>query len=427
MLLVYRILYGVWYLGLWAASPFSTKVRAGLYGRKGLAQRLKGYRRDWKSRPYWFHFASAGEFEQAIPILESMKKRHPETPLFLSYFSPSGARAVQLEAVRRSQAGLAIPWDAADYSPLDFASSVWEFLALLRPKGLVLLNREFWPELLEECFKQKIDVYAFAVYFSNNKAKRLLFFYRRWLDRITFLGTTDQTTADFLTQELRTAQVQVIGDPRIERVLNRRQIAKSPLLSKEQGTRFFVAASLWPEDVKALIPSLKLLFRHPEWKVFLVPHEPEESFIKDLEALVDGAGAYSVRWTKRRANAPLPGVVVVDTVGWLAELYHHADLAFVGGAFRSRVHSVLEPAAYGVPILTGPKVANSFEALQMNEQKAGLRVANDADALADHVLSYLQSPAELKLQGAKALAFLNGKKGVGDKYCEILSSHSATL
>jgi 3-deoxy-D-manno-octulosonic-acid transferase len=363
-----------------AAMGFSPKIRRSFRGRKGLLARVEKERAKWKERPFWFHFASSGEFEQALPILEALKQKHPQTPLFLTYFSPSGQRAVELEKQRRQSAGLDIPWTAADYSPFDFPSTTRSFLAVLHPRALVVLNREFWPELFEVCFRRKIPVYVFASYLSK-KARRALWFYKPWLERLTFLGTVDRSSAEFLRRELDTQSIGEIGDPRIERVLARRQIPSSLPIVKEAGSKIFVAASVWPQDFKALLPSLKYFLSQPGWRVFLVPHEPEQSFQKEIEESLKNEGIYSIRWSRRKPGVPLPGVVLVDSVGWLAELYRQADLAFVGGSFRRRVHNVLEPAAYGIPILTGPYIQNSFEAGQMGHLAMGLFSVKDASEL----------------------------------------------
>jgi 3-deoxy-D-manno-octulosonic-acid transferase len=422
MLLFYRPLHLVWFVLLWVVSPFVPKVRKGLQGRRGLNQRIRMARKQWARQPYWFHFASSGEFEQAIPILDALKQQDPSVPLFLSYFSPSGERAVRLEMQRRLTAGRPIPWDAADYGPYDFPWTARRYLKLLAPRALVLLNREFWPELLHACFKRRVPVYAFAVFFSVGKARRLFFGYRYWLSQMTFLGTTDRSTADFLKSELGDKRIETVGDPRIERVVARQELSPLCPVQKSVGTRWFIAASLWEEDFRALLPSLPLFLERPEWKVFLVPHEPRAPFLAKIERAVSELEAYCVRWSALRPGGLIHSVVLVDTVGGLAELYRNADLAFVGGGFRKRVHNVLEPAAYAVPIVTGPKISNSYEAVQMSS--GGLFVSKDADELSKCLEKMLAHPEALPGEGAKARAFLKVGQGVGKRYSQILLGQS---
>ncbi len=418
MLLLYRPLYFLSFVFLWSVSPFLPKVQKGLQGRIGLNQRVQKYRAKWLSSPYWFHFASSGEFEQAIPILDSLKRKDPEAPIFLSYFSPSGERAVRLEIQRRLAAGKALPWDAADYGPFDFAWSARSYVRRLAPRALILLNREIWPELLQASFQRKVPVYAFAVFFSKGKARRLFSIYRKWLRQMTFVGTTDSSTADFLKSELGHRGIETVGDPRIERVVARQALGSSSPIQKSAGTRWFIAASLWEEDFGALLLSLPHFFARPDWKVFLVPHEPRPSFLAKIERAVNSLETYCVRWSGLKPGASVPSVVLVDTVGGLAELYQNADLAFVGGAFRKRVHNVLEPAAYSVPILTGPKIGNSYEAMQM--AGGGLTVSMDALQLEGRVKALLENPGSLSSQGRKAREFLRSGQGAGDRYSSIL-------
>jgi 3-deoxy-D-manno-octulosonic-acid transferase len=139
-----------------------------------------------------------------------------------------------------------------------------------------------------------------------------------------------------------------------------------------------------------------------------------------IEESLKNEGIYSIRWSRRKPGVPLPGVVLVDSVGWLAELYRQADLAFVGGSFRRRVHNVLEPAAYGIPILTGPYIQNSFEAGQMGHLAMGLFSVKDASELTNRVRDLLNYPEFAREQGLRALHFLEERRGAGFRYSEIL-------
>ncbi len=420
MLVAYRILHLIGFAIAHLVAPFQAKVRQSIQGRKGLLERMAKHRADWVSRPYWFHFASSGEFEQALPILDALKAKQPSVPVFLSYFSPSGKRAVELETARRKSAQTDVPWDASDFSPFDFQNSVRDYVGTLQPRALIILNREFWPEIFETCFSREIPVYVFASFLSR-RAKRSLRLYKRWLERLTFLGTVDRSTADFLRRELNNQAIDVVGDPRVERVLMRRNLPAPATFALEPGSKLFVAASIWTEDLRALRPSLKLLLGLSNWRAFLVPHEPSENFLREIESELKKEGIYCVRWSKRRPGAPLPGVVIVDSVGWLAELYRHANLAFIGGSFRGRVHSVLEPAAYSLPIVTGPYIQNSFEACQMAGLSKGLIAAKTPEQLAKEIGHLAMDPNNALERGRRVFEFLKERQGAGQRYSQILS------
>lgn len=396
------------------------KVRRGLRGRADLVCRIRSLREEWAENPYWFHFASSGEFEQVLPILEALKARQPECRIFLSSFSPTGRRAVQLELERRRRAEASVPWDGVDYSPLDFPRSVRAFLDVLRPKALIVVNREFWPELFEEAFYREIPVYVFATYLSERARKRVKWL-RPWLERVTFLGTTDRSTAAFLQEEIGASSVAAIGDPRVERVLQRRRFHDSARLPSTMPKPAFVAASIWEADFEALKPGLEKLLAVETWTLFLVPHELDPVFLQSIERWAQSQGVTPERWRGRDFSASFARIVLVDEVGWLAELYRHATWAFVGGSFGARVHNVLEPAAYGVPILTGPRIHNSFEALEL-QRHGSLFAAADATVLRECIENWMKHPSAATEQGQGALHFLEQRTGAGQRYSDILTS-----
>jgi len=250
-------------------------------------------------------------------------------------------------------------------------------------------------------------------------------FYRPWLKRVTFVGTTDLSTAEFLRQDLEDARIEPLGDPRIERVLERRRLQSPSGVSLESDARVFVGASIWPEDFEAMKPTLEFLLTLPEWTLYLVPHEPEEKFLLSLEKWLDQAGAAHTRWSRK--GETLPRVVLIDAVGWLAELYRHATVAFVGGGFRARVHNVLEPAAYGIPVLTGPFIDNSHEAVEMSRCAGGLFAASDSQALLGFMSGLVQDSFFRLEQGQLALQYVEQGNGAGSRYSDRLAQALDTL
>ncbi len=399
--------------------PFQPKVRSGIAGRFGLIQRIRKFRARCVQTPYWFHFASSGEFEQAIPILDALRREEPGSAVCITYFSPSGKRAVELEIARRTQAGLPLSWDYADFSPLDSVWSVRAFLSALDPRALVVLNREFWPEMFHQCFRASIPVYVFAAFFSR-RARGVSWLYGPWLKRTAYFGTCDLSTAQFLKSILDESRVGLLGDPRIERVLERKKLKARRGDSRAFDTRpCFVAASLWPEDFEALQHSLQHLGAVLGWRLFLVPHEPEEKFIRKLEKWCLAHSLTVCRWSQNNSEL-LSQAVIVDSVGWLAELYEHADLAFVGGAFKKRVHNVLEPAAYGIAVITGPHIQNSIEAMEMHRFSEGVFSVRTPQELSAVVAHLAEDVSARKTQGSLAQGYIQKRVGAGSLYARAL-------
>ena len=244
MSVVYFFAYSLVVTTAFFLSPFLTKVRRGLFGRLGVNRRVRKHASAWAERPFWFHAASSGELEQCLPILDRLKEMRPDIPIFLSYFSPTGQTALALETERRKSRAAAtcnVPWDYSDYSPFDFPWSTRSFVRWLNPRAFIAINREVWPGMLSACASRNIPRYLFAAYFSP-KSRKSVGIYRRWLLSFGYIGVTEPSTAQFLADELEARRVEVIGDPRIERVLARRKTtatSRGRLISRDR------AASSW--------------------------------------------------------------------------------------------------------------------------------------------------------------------------------------
>ncbi len=218
---LYRLLYPLFVGGCALASPFSPKLRRTLTGRRRLQERLEKAAPQWGPTPYWFHVASAGELEQLIPILEAIKTLAPDAKRLITYFSPTAERAVELESERRKGRGEKVPWEFADYSPFDFPKSVQRFLGEVKPKAFAMIHREIWPELVLGCQAAGIPAYLFSAYFPADSSQ-FLKRYRPYLKTLRGIGTVDEPSA-LRAKGATDASVRTIGDPRIERVLQRKE------------------------------------------------------------------------------------------------------------------------------------------------------------------------------------------------------------
>lgn len=416
--LLYPALVGAAHL----VSPFSPKVRDAIRGRKGLAARVAAITAGWSS-PVWFHVASSGELEQALPVMDAIKRRRPETRIFLSYFSPTARRGIELETERRVAAGLPAPWDASDFGPYDFSGSVGAFLDALEPRAFVAIHREIWPTLLSECRRRGIPRYLFATYLPPGRAS-LVAWYRDSLKEFDLIGATGEETARLLRERLGAEgpDVRVMGDPRVERVLRRKEMRPEPEWARAFADQTVVVlASLWPKDFAAIAPALEqVLATLPGVRLVLVPHEPRGEFPAKLASWLTDRGLPARRWSVWQADTDRESHLVVDGVGFLAELYRVATAVFVGGSFQARVHNVLEPAAYAKPVFTGPYIENSGEAREMWEKGILSRV-DDAGALARELLLLLEDP-DAQAEHARRLSdYITARAGAAEAYADVLA------
>lgn len=406
--------------GARSLSPFfaggSGKVGEGLRGRA----RDRYLFREWAqaerdpARPLvWFHAPSVGEGLQARAILEAMKEVSPGVQLAYSFFSPSAERLARKLAV-----------DVAGYLPWDLQVEVSPTLDALRPDAIVFTKTEVWPGLTSAATRREIPVFLAAATLPPN-AGRLRWPARRLL-RQTFgalegvLAISDDDGHRFRQLGVPEARIQVTGDPAMDSVMERVE-ATDPdaahLVPLSDGRLTVLAGSTWEPDEAVLIPALTAL-RHRIGRLVIAPHEPTPAHLEPLEVRLADAG-----WTTTRLRPEIPpeaDAVIVDRVGILAELYTIADLAFVGGGFHSAgLHSVLEPAAAGVPVLFGPGHENARAAGELMAVGGGREVA-DASELQAALERWLDDDAR-RHAGDAARHHVESHRGAAERTARILS------
>lgn len=378
----------------------SRKVRKGILGRVGLLERLKRVLAPIAlERPrFWFHVSSAGEFEQAVPLMDQLKKTDPSCFVVLTYFSPSAQRALELETERRKRAGLEPGWDFSDFGPLDFWWSIKSFLRLLNPQAIIIIHRELWPELIFQANQKGIPVHLWATFFP--KVPRYFSIMEKWaLKKLAFIGTVDSGTTQRV-QQIADRPIKTIGDPRLERILQRKNLYPGQLPGRQffESQRIWIGASLWDEDFKELVvPMARLLRESPTLRLIFVPHEPDLKRVLRWKKVLKQSGIDSRLWSNWLKSPDGHSHLIVDQVGILAELYSLASFAFVGGSFKSKVHNILEPATFGIPILTGPLITNSAEALELQRRKALTVVQSSEEfyAAMSEILHHPEKQAEI--------------------------------
>lgn len=386
-LFLYRLVYPVFFCAVAIISPFHRKVRRGFYRRFGGAGRIRGLKLN---RPIWCHVASSGELEQALPILDRIKEKRSAPPIFISYFSPSGEKALQLETTRRKMLGRELCWDGHDYSPFDSISGVSRFLKGLSPQKLILIHRELWPEMVHQTLKQDIGIYWVNVSTPHEKP----FLVRRMekkLARFKFIGSIDD-----------------VGDSRVDRILDRKATNRGT--KKKNAKKTFIAASIWREDWREIKSGVfRLLKGGDDWRVWIVPHELSPT-LREIILSDFAAAKVSIEIVKESAE----GNAYWDVVGKLAELYRSADVVFVGASFKSKVHNVLEPAAYGCPILTGPYFQNSREAIAFH-RGGGLRSV-DRTNFGDLLWEIAKSEKIRSTMSDSLSGYFEKHQGAADRY-----------
>jgi len=410
MPLLYDIATGLYHAGVRAAAPFKPKAKQWVDGRVGLWQRLEEKRGALRGC-LWMHCASVGEFEQGRPVLEAIKKERPELPVLLTFFSPSGYEA-------RKHFKLATQ---VEYLPADSASNAARLVKLVEPKAAIFIKYEFWYHYLQALKRADIPTYLVSAIFRPSQP----FFkwygkaWREMLACFSQIFTQDNASRDLLAS-IGVKNVLVSGDTRFDRV---NAIASSGgtewglVVAKafKGNHRTLVCGSTWPKDEVLLLDALARLPQRP--KVIVAPHEIDPEQLRNIEARfpkplvrlseLDGTDPANIAAT---LGQEATGTLLVDRMGLLARLYEHGDLAYIGGGFGDGIHSLLEAAAWGKPVIFGPRHTKFTEAKGLIDCGGGFEV-RDADDLRAVLGRLLNDEKALAQASAAAAMFVRQRTG----------------
>lgn len=369
---------------------------------------------------FWFHVSSVGELEQARPVMESVRKRRPKQKIIVTYFSDSVPRLMKV-------------WDfvdAAAYAPLDLSEDLEKFFAAVRPRVLVLNRYDLWPEMLAMAQKNQVPV---ALINASTPPLgiwgRLGILFRTFMFKQigiwTYVDTAAATAWEPYVQSH--ARGQVTGNPRVDRVLERVEIARgkeSPIgkaLKNWIGeSHAFVAGSTWMEDEEILLNAFLLVWKKfPQSKLIIVPHEPTSEHLDNLSNLCRRGNISSC--IAEDAVLPNVPVCIVTTRGLLAELYALGQAAHVGGGFGKQVHSVIEPIGHGIPVSLGPRHERMPEVSTLIALGAAF-VINDPRNSPDDLAKWIEIPfsgATSKFRDSIKF-FVGVHKGAGERIADFL-------
>lgn len=362
-MLLYNLGIALYDLAAYILFPFSTKPRRMVKGHWVVYDILR-QQREKGAKYIWFHAASLGEFEQGRPMIESIKERHPEYKILLTFFSPSGYE------VRKG-------YDKADivcYLPFDKPRNVRKFLDLAQPCMAFFIKYEFWKNYLDELEKRNIPTYSISSIFRRNQ----IFFkwygglYRNVLKNFDCLYVQNELSKRYLSK-IGIENVKIVGDTRFDRVLDIRKLAKElPLIEKFKDDKFtIVAGSSWQPDEDLFIEYFNT---HLETKLIIAPH-----VINDLHLveIIKKLKRPYVKYSKANMeNISKADCVIIDCFGLLSSIYRYGEVAYIGGGFGVGIHNILEAAVYGMPVVFGPKFDKFKEAKELIANKGGYTIKN---------------------------------------------------
>jgi len=401
-----------------AVPAGDSKFRRGLSARRGIVERYArwGARSRDPSRPLvWFHAPSVGEGLQALPVIELLRSRRPDVQIAYTFFSPSAERfAGSLGA------------DFVDYLPFDTYSEADAIISALRPDALVFSKLDIWPALTERAAAARVPVGVISATLPESSGRRGLFA-RAALGEaygsIERVGAIDEKDGERLREQgVRGDRISVTGDTRYDQVWSRARRPGSPLVQSLRSAKpTLVAGSTWPTDEEHLLPAwTRIRDKIPDARLVIAPHDASDSH---LRSIVGWARTRDLRLERIDGEAASDAdVVLVDRYGILGDLYALADVAYVGGGFQSAgLHSVLEPAAFGAPVLFGPRIEKSRDAAKLIEAGGGAVVTAVAD-LSLRLADWLGSVPARDTAGASARAMVESGLGAAERSFALVSA-----
>ena len=400
-----------YYLLVKIVSIRNEKARKWINGRKDIFKRLRETIPQGE-RILWFHASSLGEFEQGRPVIESIRLLKPEYKILLTFFSPSGYE-------------LRKDYKYADYIfylPLDTKRNATRFIDIVRPEKVFFIKYEFWYHYLTQLKEQGIPTYIFSALFRPSQI-----FFKPWgkwylkaIATYEHIFVQNQESFDIL-HRFGFVNVSISGDTRLDRV---GQIADAaPRLDKLElfcdGRQTIIAGSTWKEDEDLFIPYLN---KCPQGQKFVIaPHEvTPQSLERICNVLQKPYAFYS---TASRKELSLADVLIVDGYGYLVSVYRYGMLAYVGGGFTSGIHSILEPAVFGLPVIFGPDYQKFQEAHDMLELGAANCVSS-YEELEYQFDNYQSNPGRLQSASAIARSYVNKNRGASKEIVNYLFSKS---
>jgi 3-deoxy-D-manno-octulosonic-acid transferase len=362
-------------------------------------------------RPHglWVHAVSVGESIAAAPMIRELMARYPHLPMTVTCMTPTGSERIR-----------ALFGDQVQhcYLPYDLPWAMGRFLARLQPSLAVVVETELWPNLIHQCAQRRIPVALANGRLSERSARGYARFAKLtapMLAEMDWLAVQTEVEAErFRRLGARPERVEVTGSIKFDLQIDPQLLARAAALRAEWGTHqrpVWIAASTHAgEDEQLLVAHRQLLTEQPDALLILVPRHPER-----FSAMFELCRSQGFSTCRRSSGEPVSAatqVLLGDTMGELLFLYALADLAFVGGSLvPNGGHNLLEPAALGKPVLSGPHLFNFLEISQQLDAAGDLLRVEDGAQLASALARLFAEPATAAAMGEAGRAVLKANQG----------------
>lgn len=397
---MYNVAISIYSFFMRMIAPFHKKANLMVQGHKETYEILKK-QIDPSSKYVWFHVASLGEYEQALPMIETIRSEKPHYKILLTFFSPSGYEVQKDNPLM----------DIVCYLPFDRKKNVERFLDLAQPNIAIFVKYEFWYNFIHGLYQRDIPVYLISAVFRPNQ----LFFkpwggiFKKILYHYTHIFVQDRGSRSLIRNQ-GLNNVTVMGDTRMDRVIQIKENAMDlPIVEKfvnlKNSQSVLVAGSSWPEDETLLINYFN---KHAYLKIIIAPHLIDEAHLKQIEAKLKRT---HIRYSEAsEVDTRNYDCLIIDNFGLLSSIYRYGEIAYIGGGFGAGIHNLPEAAVHSIPVIFGPNHSKFIEAKELMRKGGGFTVSNETE-LNKVLKNFVTSPEDLEIAGERAAEYVYESSG----------------
>ncbi len=391
-------------------SKFNKKFKERESQARIHLKKIKRNKRD-SSKKIWFHSSSMGEFEQAKPIIEKIKGVNPDIKIIVTFYSPSGYDN------QKNYPNA----DEIYYLPFDSLRNAQIFINCIRPALVVFVRYDLWYNFIYILKKNNIPIFLICATKPINTNRFLeKIYFKSIYNKLTFIHTIGKPHKNYYDSLKINTEIVEGNDTRFDRIINivenKTNCGNVLPINYPVEDFIIVAGSTWEEDDNLIINSIPLLKHHKNIKFIIVPHEPNIDNISRLK--VDLPNAVLLSECEENSNL-IPDYLIIDKIGLLIKIYSIAKAVWVGGGFGKGVHSVAEPAGYGLPIAVGNKFTNSPDAINLYKLDV-LSIITTPQDFANWIDNLIENHELYKEIRIKTKAFIYSGKGESNKIANMI-------
>jgi 3-deoxy-D-manno-octulosonic-acid transferase len=409
-LLFYKLSIRAYHLLIIISSVKNQKAKKWIKGRKNIFDKIKS---GFYEKPIWFHVSSLGEFEQARPIIEQLKKNKSTQQIVLTFFSPSGYE------IRKNYENA----DYIFYLPLDTYKNAQKFLEIINPTIAIFMKYDFWYYYISALYKNKIPLILVSALF--NKKQPFFMWYgllhREMLHKINMIFVQNKESKSLLNN-IGISDVQTITDTRIDRAFN---IATEASQKKYQAIENFINDKLVILGGSTHETEIDYISEYckesaADIKFIIAPHNTDEKSVNSILSKFENP----VLWEKITNETDLRNskVLIINVIGILAYLYQYSDIVFIGGGFSTGIHNILEPATFGKPIFFGKKNYHKFNEAINLVQSGGAAIVNSYEDFVSQI-EILKQADERKRRGQICRLYIENNTGGTKKVVDYIHNY----